>query len=252
MIHYISRTHISYIYIYTCYIHIYIYTIYTIYTSWSPCHNFYRTDAVCQVFEDFRVFASDYVAFVHACDRCRLVNWKWVECTYGILDQDQTWPNKKAKLTTCLRSTRAAGSRMMLDADLNRCCFWICSCSNVALSCQKATQTPNVASTWRHRARAGLSTSAGRSTLDWVPGHKKHNTCATGDWHYNPRYPKIFGILRIPVISTDATLRQGTSLRLALVTCGAPLMCPWSHRSSLVRVKVRLPSGDQISHIKPW
>ena len=92
--------------------------------------------------------------------------------------------------TTCLRS-RGAGSRMMLDADLNRCCFWICSCSNVAQLCSKMYQdvvsksrTPNVASTWRHRARAGLSTSAGRSTLDWVPGHKKHNTCATGDWHW--------------------------------------------------------------------
>lgn len=42
----------------------------------------------CQVFEEFTVFASDYAAFIHACDRCRLVNWKWVECTYGILDQD--------------------------------------------------------------------------------------------------------------------------------------------------------------------
>ena len=42
-----------------------------------------------QVFEEFTVFASDYVAFVHACDRCRLLNWKWVECTYGILDQER-------------------------------------------------------------------------------------------------------------------------------------------------------------------
>jgi len=42
-----------------------------------------------QVFEEFTVFASDYVAFIHACDRCRFLNWKWVECTYGIMDQDR-------------------------------------------------------------------------------------------------------------------------------------------------------------------
>lgn len=41
-----------------------------------------------KVFEEFTVFASDYVAFIHACDRCRFLNWKWVECTYGIMDQD--------------------------------------------------------------------------------------------------------------------------------------------------------------------
>ena len=41
-----------------------------------------------QVFEDFTVFASDYAAFIHGCDRCRMLRWMWVECNVGILDQD--------------------------------------------------------------------------------------------------------------------------------------------------------------------
>ncbi|CAJ1390807.1 unnamed protein product [Effrenium voratum] len=66
-----------------------------------------------KVFDQFTVFASDYGAYVHGCDRCRLVNWAWVECNMGIFDKDS------APIVTddpWIENATAVGTRQMFGA----------------------------------------------------------------------------------------------------------------------------------------
>lgn len=122
-----------------------------------------------QVFEEFTVFASDYVAFIHACDRCRFLNWKWVECTYGIMDQDRevgTHFNGTARKTKEWTEGKdnmdlkipPVGMRLAKTHKL-----WLGSCSQK----YQISSNPRI---FEVKMWPGLCTIARGSTLDWVSG----------------------------------------------------------------------------------